>query len=148
MTRRTIHTPADRAWLFAEITAHPLPMTVTLAQGRRRGLSQNALAWKWAGEIAAHYGDRTANEVHAHNKLHHGIPIRRETDPEFAEVYDARIKPLPYEAKLALMAPPIDLPVTRDMRVREMTRFLDAVRLEWQSRGVALTIPEHMGQDA
>jgi hypothetical protein len=148
MTRRTLHTPADRTRLFAEITAHPLPMTVTLAQGRGRGLSQNALAWKWAGEIAAHYGDRTANEVHAHNKLHHGIPIRRETDPEFAEVYDARIKPLPYEAKLALMASPIDLPVTRDMRVREMTRFLDAVRLEWQSRGVALTIPEHMGEDA
>jgi hypothetical protein len=144
MTRRTIFTPHDRDRLFAEIAAQPLPLTVTLSAGRGRGLSQNALAWKWAGEIAAHYGDRTANEVHAHNKLHHGVPIRRETDPDFAEVYDAKIKPLTYETKLAIMAPPIDLPVTRDMKVTEMTRFLDAVRLEWQSRGVALTIPEDM----
>lgn len=142
MTRRTIFSPADRDRLFAEITAQPLPLTVTITAGRGRGLTQNALAWKWAGEIAAYRGDVTANEVHAMNKLHHGVPIRRETDPDFAEVYDSRIKPLPYEAKLALMAPPIDLPVTRDMRVSEMTRFLDAVRLHWQAEGVGLTIPE------
>lgn len=148
MTRRTIFTPHDRDRLFSEIATQPLPLTVTLSAGRGRGLSQNALAWKWAGEIAAHYGDRTPNEVHAHNKLHHGVPIRRETDPDFADVYDAKIRPLPYETKLAIMAPPIDLPVTRDMRVREMTRFLDAVRLVWVSRGVALTIPEDMRANA
>jgi len=142
--KRTVFDARGLDALFREIECLPHPFTVAIKAGRDRSLSQNALAWKWAGEIAAHYGDRTANEVHAHNKLHHGVPIRRETDPAFAEVYDARIKPLTYEAKLALMAPPIDLPVTRDMRVREMVRFMDAVREAWSARGVVLTDPEAM----
>lgn len=140
--RRTVYDSAGLGRLIHELGCLPHPFTVTIKTGRDRSLSQNALAWKWAGEIAAHLGDRTANEVHAHNKLHHGVPIRRETDPAFAEVYDERIKPLPYEAKLALMAPPIDLPVTRDMRVREMTRFMDAMREAWAAQGVMLTDPE------
>ena len=140
--RRTVHDSRGLGALVHELGCMPQPFTVTIKAGRDRSLSQNALAWKWAGQIAAHYGDRTPNEVHAHNKLHHGVPIRRETDPDFAEVYDARIKPLTYEAKLALMAPPIDLPVTRDMQVREMTRFMEAVREAWTARGVVLTDPE------
>lgn len=140
--RRAVSNPKELAWLIHELGNLPHPFSVSVAIGRRRTLNQNALAWKWAGEIAAHFGDRTANEVHAHNKLHHGVPIRRECDADFAEVYDAKIKPLPYETKLAIMAPPIDLPVTRGMKVKEMQRFLDAVALEWTGQGVTLTIPE------
>lgn len=141
---RTVYNSQGLAALYQELGCLPHPFSVTIRLGKGRSLSQNALAWKWAGEIAAHFGDRTANEVHAYNKLHHGVPIRRETDEEFRAVYDERIKPLPYEAKLALMAPPIDLPVTRDMKVKEMTLFMDAVRLEWEQRGVVLTDPERM----
>jgi len=143
MRRPVFDSPALDA-LIQELRGLPLPFTVTVREGKGRSDRQNRLMWEWAKQIAAHYGDRTANEVHAHNKLHHGVPIRRETDPAFAEVYDERIKPLPYEAKLALMAPPIDLPVTRDMRVREMTRFMDAVREAWAAQGVVLTDPEAM----
>jgi len=142
MMRRDVLDGRSLSALMHEIGCLPLPFAVTIKVGRQRSLSQNALAWKWAGEIAAHYGDRTANEVHAYNKLHHGVPIRRETDPDFARVYDERIKPLPYESKLALMAPPIDLPVTRDMRVHEMTRFMDAVREAWAAQGVMLLDPD------
>lgn len=140
--KRAVFDSAGLGALIHELGCLPHPFTVTIKAGRDRSLSQNALAWKWAGEIAAHFGDRTPNEVHAQNKLHHGVPIRRETDPDFCAVYDERIKPLTYEAKLALMAPPIDLPVTRDMKVKEMTRFMDAVRAEWEGRGVILTDPE------
>lgn len=118
------------------------PFTVTIKRGKPRSIDQNALAWKWAGEIAAHFGDRTANEVHGFNKLHFGVPIRRETDDDFARKYDAIIKPLTYEDKLALMQPPIDLPATRDFKIAEMTRFMDAVRLHWAREGVILTDPE------
>jgi hypothetical protein len=142
--KRTVYDSAGLGRLVHELGCLPHPFSVTIRTGRDRSLSQNALAWKWAGEIAAHLGDRTANEVHAHNKLHHGVPIRRETDDDFRRVYDERIKPLTYEAKLALMAPPIDLPVTRDMKVKEMTRFMDAVREAWAAQGVALTDPEAM----
>ena len=140
--KRVVVTPQQLDALQRELAGTPRPFTVTIQAGRGRGLSQNALAWKWAQEIAAHLGDVTANEVWAHNKLHHGVPILRETDPEFARVYDERIKPLSYEAKIALMGPPIDLPVTRQMTVAVMSRFMDAVFQEWTKRGVVLTRPE------
>lgn len=107
----------------------------------KRSLSQNALAWKWATEISQQSGDRTPQEVHSYNKLHHGIAIRKEDD-DFRAVYDRVIRPLPYEDKLDLMGPPIDFPVTRDMKVGQMTRFMDAVRADWEGRGFALTQPE------
>ena len=118
------------------------PFVVTVKRGKPRTTDQNALAWKWAGEIAAALGDRTSNQIHGYNKLHFGVPIRRETDEDFAEKYDAIIKPLTYEAKIALMQPPIDLPVTRDFKVAEMTRFMDAVREHWAGEGITLTDPE------
>lgn len=118
------------------------PFTVTVKKGKPRSLDQNALAWKWAGEISAWRGDITPNQAHAYNKLHFGVPIRRETDDDFAEKYDRIIKPLPYEAKLALMQPPIDLPVTRDFKAAEMTRFMDDVLAHWTGQGAVLTDPE------
>ena len=140
--RRTVETPAQLGALVHELGSMRQPFTVTVARGRGRSLDQNALAWKWAGEVAAHMGDRTANEVHALNKLHFGVPILREEDDEFRAVYDERIKPLAYEAKVALMAPPIDLPVTRRMTAPAMTRYMDAVSQHWRAQGVVLTDPE------
>lgn len=108
---------------------------------KARSLDQNALLWKWSTEISAQLGDMTAQEVHCHNKLHFGVPIRREEDG-FREVYDRVIRPLSYEEKLEIMGPPIDFPVTRDMRVKQMTQFLDAVAKHWSERGIILTAPE------
>ena len=142
--RRYLQTERDRLDAIAELSGMSLPLTVTAKEGKNRTLSQNALAWKWAQEIAAYFGDRAANEVHAHNKLHYGVPILRETDPDFCAVYDERIKPLTYDAKMALMAAPIDLPVTRSMKAAEMTRFMDAVRTAWTAEGVTLTDPEEL----
>lgn len=140
--RRTVYNSQHLAALYAELGNLPHPFTVTIKVGRNRSIDQNALAWKWAGEIAAHFGDRTANEVHAENKLRFGVPIKRETDADFRRIYDARLKHYTYEQKLEFMAPPIDLPVTRDFKVKEMTRFLDDVRAYWTREGVYLTIPE------
>ncbi len=118
-----------------------LPVTMSWRPKADRSLDQNALAWKWAQEISVQRGDMEPFEVHGFNKLHFGVPIRREND-DFRERYDAIIRPLPYEQKLACMVPPIDLPVTRDMGVRQMTRFLDATRDHWTREGVVLTMPE------
>ncbi|MDX5416056.1 MAG: hypothetical protein LPK88_07020, partial [Alphaproteobacteria bacterium] len=117
-----------------------LPMTFSWRQGADRSLDQNDLCWKWNAEVSQQMGDRTQEEVHAFNKLHFGVPIRRE-DAEFREVYDRVLKTLAYEDKLECMAAPLDLPVTRDMTVKQMTRFLDAVYDHWTKEGVALTVP-------
>lgn len=142
--RWTVTSPKELSNLYVHLGNLPQPFTVDISEGKGRSLNANALMWRWADEIARHVGDQTAGEIHAYNKLHFGIPLRRETDDGFREVYDARIKPLTYEAKLALMAAPIDLPVTRDMTVKQMSQFMDAVRLYWTEQGVRITEPEEL----
>lgn len=119
------------------------PCTVSIRAGVGRSLAQNRLAQQWAADVSAQMGDRTPEEVRGYFKLHHGVAIRRE-DPNYAAVYDARIKPLPYEAKLALMMAPIDLPVSRDMTVKELTRYLDSIQREFAPMGVSLTDPDDL----
>ena len=88
-------------------------------------------------------GDRTPEEARGYFKLHHGVPIRRE-DEAFAAVYDRVLRPLPYEAKLACMMVPIDMPITRDMTKAELTRYLDSIQREFAPMGVALTDPDEL----
>ena len=140
MTRRILHTQSDVAQLARYLEGLHLPLTVTVKAGADRSAEQNALIWKWNGEIAAQKGDETADEIHAQNKLRIGIPILREDD-DFRELYDATIRPLPYERKLELMKGDL-FAVTRIMSVKEMTRYLDAVFAEWTERGFVLTQPE------
>ena len=119
------------------------PCTVSIRAGVGRSLAQNRLAQQWAADVSAQMGDRTPEEVRGYFKLRHGVPIRRE-DPAFLAIYDARIKPLPYEAKLALMMAPLDLPVTRDMTVKELTRYLDSIQQEFLPMGISLTDPDDL----
>ena len=117
------------------------PCTVTLREGATRTLAQNRLAQQWAADVSAQMGDRTPEQARGYFKLHHGVPIRRE-DPIYADAYDRMIRPLPYEAKLEMMQVPLDFPVTRDMSVKELTRYLDSIQREFSAMGVELTDPE------
>jgi hypothetical protein len=139
MDRRVLHTQRDVEVWRAFLKKATLPMVVAWKQGDDRSTQQNALAFKWYGEISVELGDRLPHEVRAYCKLHHGVPIRRE-DEDFREVYDRVVRPLPYEHKLALMVEPIDFPVTRDMTIAQMTRYLDAIQHEFAH--VRLTMPE------
>ncbi|MBH9537488.1 hypothetical protein [Novosphingopyxis sp. YJ-S2-01] len=116
-----------------------LPVTVEWVQGRDRSRDQNALMWLWATEAAGQRGDLTADEQQQEWKLHHGVPILREDSAEFREVYDRALKPLPYEHKLEAMR---FIPVTSEMKVRQMVRFLDTVQRESLQRGIRLTDPD------
>ena len=119
------------------------PCTVSIRRGAGRTNAQNRLAQQWAADVSAQLGDRTPEEARGYFKLHHGVPIRRE-DGAFAEVYDRTIRPLPYEAKLACMMVPIDMPITRDMTKAELTRYLDSIQREFAPMGVALTDPDEL----
>lgn len=70
-------------------------------------------------------------------KLHHGVPILRAENPEFREAYDAAIKPLPYEAKLAIMK---YFPVTSLMDKGQIGRYIDAMREYFEPLGVILEL--------
>jgi len=104
---------------------------------------QNRLAFHWYKYAAVDMGDEIAEDKRAYCKLHFGVPIRRE-DEAFREVYDRVIRPLTYEQKLEIMVGAIDFPVTRDMKVKEMSRYLEAMEVHYAGIGVILPKPEDL----
>ena len=141
MTTRFLETDADRRLLIRFIEEQPLPLTVSLSKGGKRTLRQNKLQRLWMGEIAEQLGDQTAEEVRGYCKLTIGVPILRAENDAFRERYDAIIRPLPYEQKLAMMMEPLDFPITRLMTTKQATAYLDGVHRHWSSKGIALTDP-------
>lgn len=113
-------------------------------QTKTRSAAQNRLQQKWHLEAAQELKDESAEEKRAYCKLHFGVPILR-NDKDFRARYDAVIKPMDYQTKLALMAEPFDFSVTRLMTVEQKTRYLDAVWNHYTSQGVRLTAPDLQG---
>jgi hypothetical protein len=138
VAHRIIDTPADIADFARLLSGLTLPVTVEWTQGRDRSLEQNRLQFLWAREASEQRGDMTPDEVRCEWKLHHGVPILREESPDFRAVYDEAIKPLPYERKLKAMR---FIPVTSEMKVKQMVRYLDAVDRECAEQGIKLTDP-------
>ena len=108
----------------------------------KRKEAQNALQFHWYKEMEMQ-GDKSAKEYRAECKLHHGVPIARENE-QFREIYDTVIKHHPYETKLKMMLDPVNLPVTSDFGVKDMTRFLEAVQQAFSERGYQLTTSEDL----
>ena len=105
-----------------------------------RSSQQNRLAFLWYKHIAGDKGDMTVEDVRAYCKLVIGIPIRRENE-EFRLVYDEHIRPLSYESKIACMIAPIDFPTTRDMGVKEMSRYLSEMEKHFAEQAIILPRP-------
>lgn len=141
MTTRFLESEGDRRMLIRFLEAQPLPLTVSLSKGGKRTAKQNRLQRQWVNEIAEQLGDQTPEEVRGYVKLILGVPILRAENPAFRERYDAIVRPLPYEQKLALMMEPLDFPVTRLFNVGQHTRYLDAVHRHFSEKGIALTDP-------
>ena len=142
MSTRFLETDQDRRTLIRFLEAQPLPMVVSVSKGGKRTLQQNKLQRLWINEIAEQLGDQTPEEVRGYCKLTIGVPILRDENEAFRERYDAIVKPLPYEQKLALMMEPLDFPVTRLLSTAQHTRYLDGILKHFSERGIALTIPE------
>ena len=141
MSQRFLETDADRRALIRFLEDQPLPLTVSLSKGGKRSLKQNGLQMKWLGEIAAQLGDQTAEEIRGFCKLTIGVPIMRAESPSFREQYDAIIRPLPYEHKLAMMMEPFDFAITRLMNTKQFTAYLDGVHRHFSEKGLVLTDP-------
>lgn len=108
-----------------------------------RSAAQNRLAFLWYKAASDQIQDDTVEGKRAYCKLHFGVPIRRE-DETFREVYDRVIRPLTYAQKLEIMVSPIDFPVTRDMSVKEMGRYLEAMEVHFAGIGVELPKPDDL----
>jgi hypothetical protein len=141
MPSRVIDTPDDLAQMVKFLRTLNLPITMNWVQGRDRTGEQNSLQWMWAGEVAYQLGDRTAEEVQDEWRLTHGVPILREDDAEFREVYDRCLKHLPHEVKKTALRK-MHISITSIMKVRQMVRYMDAVQRECAEMGLVTTEPD------
>ena len=142
MTVQTIRTENDKYNFYDLMNEMSPPLTITIKEGIDRSLEQNRLQQKWHTEAAQQLKDESAEDKRAYCKLVYGVPIRRENDEVFKDIYDKTIRPLEYEQKLEIMKVPIDLPVTRDMKVKEMKEYLDQIYQFYTGLGVKLTEPQ------
>ena len=122
------------------------PFTLTIEKGIRekRSTDQNRLQRLWVNE-AEQQGDMTAEEYRAYCKLHFGVPMLRNENDTFAELYDLKIRdrvpPYSYEQKLEFMAIPWDMHVTRLMTIKQHDKYLNMMHDHFTSLGMILTIP-------
>lgn len=141
MTDRVVETEQDRAMLLKFINMQSLPFTATITKGKHRTDRQNRLQRTWINEIAAQMPENSAEYWRGHCKLHHGVPILRNENEQFCEVYDRLIRPLDYERKIEMMMIPIDVAVTRIMTTKQKAAYLDAIYKQFTSLGIILTDP-------
>lgn len=107
--------------------------------GKKRSANQNDIGHAWYEQMAREDRQYDALGHKCYCKLHHGVPILRAEDEDFRSVYDGAIKGLTYEQKLAVMKV---LPVTSLMTKAQKSKYLEAVRDDYATRGVQLQFPE------
>lgn len=111
-----------------------------VASQKARSLSQNALQWKWYGEIANAIGE-TPEYAHCYCKLHFGVPILRRDNDAFREKYDRYLKWYPYEEKLTAIQ---IVDVTSIFSVKQATEYMETVMRHCAENNIEITIPEEM----
>lgn len=139
MTTRAVKNADELALLKVYLDGRKRPFTVEVTDGRDRSAEQNRLSHKWYKEIADQTGE-AAEDVRARCKLEIGVPLLREGSESFRKTYDRLIRPLDYADKLALIRD-ADVPITRLMKVEQMTRYMDEVFRRHAAFGIELTIP-------
>ena len=117
-----------------------------------RTAAQNRLQFLWYNAISQQKEDMSPVEVRGYCKLHFGVGIVKsgvgKIAAQFTEQYDEIIRPLTYEQKLSLMTPPIELPVTSLMTVRQMTQYLEDINIHFSGEGIILPMPDYIYQMA
>jgi hypothetical protein len=106
------------------------PTTVCFLEADRTP-NQNALLWEIIRQVVAAGKGDTESEVQQYIKLHFGVPILRSVDDEFRDIYDARIKPLPYPQKKALMSL---IEVSSKLNKGQFSRMLDQAIEHYQAQ--------------
>lgn len=138
MVQRIVKDTDDLALLKVYLDGRKLPLTVDITEGRDRSTEQNKLAFKWYKEASEQTGE-DIEDVRARCKLEIGVPILRENE-RFRQTYDRLVRPLSYADKIDLIKA-TDMPVTRLMKVEQMSRYLDLVFRTHGEHGIELTVP-------
>lgn len=139
MTTRSVTKPHQLEQLFALLKSRALPFTVSIGDGAARSLNQNALLHKWYGEVSQQLGDISAMAIKGQCHVAYGVPIRRR-DPVWSRIWESIFAKLTYEQQCFLFERGV-LAMTREMTVKELTEYMDAMALHYRAQGVVLTEP-------
>lgn len=140
MVQRTVRNEDDLVLLTTYLKGRKRPFTVDITDGRDRSTEQNRLAFKWYVEISEQTGE-DREDVRARCKLKFGLPILMESSEPFRDLCRRRIKPLGMGERIELIRD-FDIPITRLMKVDQMTRYLDEMFRHHAAFGIELTVPE------
>lgn len=140
MTKRHCMTKEDAEKVAGYLVGLPLPFSVSIGEGEKRTLSQNALLHKWFGEIAAQRGDVDAHHVKGECHRKWGLTIRLR-DEAFAYVWKRTGAGLTFEQQRNFLASGV-LNVSSAMTTKELTEYMDAMERDYRSRGFRLTDPD------
>ena len=108
---------------------------------KARTLSQNALYWKWLGEIvkqSPHWDDE--DELHEEMKQRYVLPILLRDDEEYGPFID-KVQGLGVEAWKEFVKRHIS---TTDLNTKQFSEMLDKVHRDASQRGMRLTDPEEL----
>lgn len=146
--KRWVKSEDEQALLMTFIGNMDLPVTVTIEKGviAKRSTDQNRLQRLWINEAAEQDTiGMTAEDYRAYCKLHFGVPLLRNENETFAELYDEKVRdrvpPFSYEQKLEFMAVPWDMHVTRLMTIKQHDKYLNMMHDHFTNLGMILTIP-------
>lgn len=139
MTTRSITNPHQLERLTALLKSRAQPFTVSIADGAARSLNQNALLHKWYGQIAEQLGDISAMAIKGQCHVAYGVPIRSR-DPVWRRIWESLFAKLTYQQQCFLFERGV-LAMTREMTVKELTEYMDAMAREYRAQGVVLTEP-------
>lgn len=144
MPSRIIRNEDDLRDFTRFLGAFGLPFTVTITKGVRRSNPQNATFHLWLGQIAAEFG-MSQGEAKAECKLRFGLPIMERDNPDWVAKWQPLYGPLSYAQRLLLFEA---IPLTRLLRVPQMSEFMNAMQREYRGMGVHLVDPDALKYEA
>ena len=135
-------TNSNRAYINQELDKLDLtqPKRLTVSDWKvKRGLSSNAQVHLWFGQIAKHYGDRSALEVKNECKDKIGLPILLNS-PVYGDTIEFLLHKLDYykhsyESRMKLIG---CLTVTSEFSTSEMKNFMEEMVFYWNELGVEI----------
>lgn len=125
---------------IAELADTGKPFIVIVRGDEKRTDAMNRTVHKWFDEVAKQKTEMFA-EVKAEFNLMYGVPIKRRDNPEWGSAYGYLFDSLSHAAKLKAIRM-LDIPITRDMNIKQLTEYMDQMQKDCHEQGYHLTIPE------
>tara|TARA_R110002012_G_C11524788_1_gene599855 strand:- start:169 stop:603 length:435 start_codon:yes stop_codon:yes gene_type:complete len=135
-------TNTNMAYVVQELNKLDLsqPKRLTVSSWKeKRGLSANGQIHLWFGQIAKHYGDRSALDVKNECKDKIGLPILLNS-PAYGDTIEFLLHKLDYykhsyERRMKLVG---CLSVTSEMSTSEIKEFMEQMIFYWNDLGVPI----------